>query len=265
MGEEKGPFDAVIFDVDGVLVDVSSSYELVVRSAVLLFLRRSRGARVDFDHRSFVALAKETPYFNDDYDLAFVAFHHLATSGRSDLTSWRERLEGFDEAPTEAKLVPLGEEVGVDYHLFRRTCFEIYFGEEMLRELKGWEQQVARNRRGLWELESPLVGFHHSQVKVPVGLFTGRDRDEVELALSKLRWQDLDRSRIYALGDGKPKPSPEGLIKLSEAMGFENPLYLGDSASDERALSLFGRGSFVRLKPNSRGGAELALRERGLL
>jgi len=264
LGEEKRPFDAVIFDVDGVLVDVSRSYEQVVKSVVLLFLRL-KGRKVDFDHRAFVASAKETPYFNDDYDLAFVAFHHLATSGRPDLGSWRERLKAFHGAPTEAELIPLGEEVGVDYRLFRRTCFEVYFGGETLEELKGWRQQVARNRRGFWELESPLVGFHHSRVKVPVGLFTGRDRDEVELALRKLGWQDLDRSRVYALGDGEPKPSPEGLFRLSRTMGFENPLYLGDSASDERALSLFGRGSFVRLRPNGRGETEMALRDRGLL
>lgn len=63
-------FDAIIFDMDGVLVDESRSYRLAIEMTVNNFLEKN-GIKTNITQEE-VRIIKSIPRFNNDWDVSFV-------------------------------------------------------------------------------------------------------------------------------------------------------------------------------------------------
>jgi HAD superfamily hydrolase (TIGR01509 family) len=75
-----------------------------------------------------------------------------------------------------------------------------------------------------------------------LGLFTGRGRPSTERILALTRLQGAFDASVTGEEAGRPKPAPDGVLRLCERTGFraEHAVVVGDSALDLRAARAAG-------------------------
>lgn len=230
--------DALIFDVDGVLLNVERSFPEVIRQGIQKGWVSVYGGMTDStgytsEHEK---IFKRHGSFNDDYDIAWTMLSIAAYSGKNKLS---------EAIPTPQELIGellslkgslvswIDERFGtpVPRDQIRKMCSELYIG--------------AEENQGLYRLEVPMLSFHWSELPLPVGVYTGRNLIEWELAKKMLGWHDFPDESIIHSDMGIYKPSPRGLEVLSEKLGCKEPAFLGDTGSDMKAQAAFGKGYFV--------------------
>lgn len=248
--------DCIVFDVDGVLMETAESFPNVIREAIPRVWKSILGKNSDsspFTVRHFET-SKRFPALNDDYDICWGLLSLAASRGKDSLeesfpTPWEWEEAMADAAESGMPLIPWVQNAwgdAVPYQEVRSVCDEIYFGDEKTRELLNREPLFQGNP-GLWTREKPLLSKHWSKISLPVGIYTGRNRHELSLALDSLGWSDLPPERTVCSDDGIKKPSPQGFSVLCRAMDTSWPLFFGDSAGDSIALKNFGQGSFIAI------------------
>lgn len=237
---------AVIFDVDGVLLDARPSYHAAAEEAARRVVAKAIGATqaraVPFDRAREVPAFKAAGRFNDDWDTArgIGLLLLLRAGGKAPplgefLASAGGRgVKGlFERWPQYDRVLP-AEEIS-------RLCGALYGGEKC-RELFGYDAEEVlpgAGPRGMWENEEVLpdpallegVARHF-----PLALYTGRNPGEARLALHlcKLR---VPEANLW-VADGRPrKPDPAGLLWLTHALLRGAPLgaqvlFVGDTADD---------------------------------
>ena len=236
---QKVDADCLIFDIDGVLLDTHLSFPALIGRAVEEGWLRS-GGEVDCPGYSdeFQWVFKRHGSFNDDYDIAWCLLSTAISSGAKKLSEALPSSESLERSIADCgedcvvwALKKFGTAVNRDD--VRSLCAAIYYGDE--------------KTPGLYLKERVMLPVHWSQLPLPVGIYTGRDSREWELAKKLLKWQDFPDDRIVHSGSGIRKPSPEGFEILCSRMGCERPLFFGDTASDEKARAAFGSGFFVAI------------------
>lgn len=174
----------VIFDMDGVLVDVRPSYH----RAIVETVRHFTGHRVS---ASEIGRFKARRGFNDDWKLTRAWIRELGR--RPDP---RDVIEHFQR-------------------LYRGENFQGYIRRER------WLAERQRLRR--------------LARKANLAIFTGRLRAEADFTLEYFGVRE-QFARMVTLDDvRRPKPHPEGLLKLADGTPRSSILYVGDSADDALA------------------------------
>ncbi len=176
--------EIVIFDVDGVLVDVRGSFHTTVLETVRFFTKK-RVTRAEL-HRW-----KNKSGFNDDWKLS---------------TAWVQSLGGKFE-----------------YDEVKRKFVELYWG-------KNGKGNVAREK---WLL--PRTSLRRLAGRAELALFTGRVRAEADYTLDRCRVREFFRQIITVEDVQRPKPDPEGLLKILNGRDPATALYLGDNVDDALA------------------------------
>lgn len=248
--------DCIIFDVDGVLMDTGKSFPEVIRESIPRVWEHILGRDRDsspFTVRHF-EVSKRYPFLNDDYDICWAILSVAASKGKDSLDQsfptpweWEEHLKAA-EASDLPFLSWVKEAFGdlLPYDQTRKICEELYFGEEKTMELLK-RKPAFEGDPGFWRQEKPLFARHWKKIPLPVGIYTGRSRRELSLALAALGWEDLPSDRSVCSDDGIKKPSPGGLETICHRLGTSWPLYFGDTASDRAALRALGRGDFIAI------------------
>ena len=197
-------YDCVLFDMDGVLVDVRNSYlKAIEESANQYFLENGIAARIG---QQEISRIKSIVGFNNDWDATYALVK--AAEGKQDI----------------GKAEPLSAE---------ERDSELYF------KLKASFQ--AKYLGGLMQSEKPLVSKKTLEAIVAagkkIGIVTGRPRSEAKFAIQNNGWENLfSQASIVALEDCKlEKPSPEPLLLAVERLCVVRPIYVGDTASDVAA------------------------------
>jgi HAD superfamily phosphatase len=196
--------EVIIFDVDGVLVDVRGSFHRTVLETVKFFT----GKRVT---RSGLQKWKNRPGFNDDWKLS---------------TAWVKSLGGkqeYDEV--KAKFVGLywgSDGKGIDSR-----------GDGAKRN-KG-NGNVAREK---WLL--PAAILRRLAKKSELALFTGRIRMETDYTLDRCKVREHFRYVVTAEDVTHGKPDPEGLLKILNGRDPKKSVYLGDNVDDANAARAAG-------------------------
>jgi len=271
-------YDALIFDMDGVLIDSTRSYPMVIRIAIQWSWRHLLGNIIDctaFSYDHFY-ISKTHPAFNDDYDIAWALISIAASKGVKSLKEafptpdqWMTILQNFhgDDA---VSWIYANFSGAIPRPIVRQLCEEIYFGKDEYLSING-KAPAHYKCRGMWKQEKLMIDTHWKNFSLPVCIFTGRSWNECLLGLKLLGWDDLPRDRIFTLDDGAPKPSPEGLNVLSTRVGAQNPIFFGDTHSDMEAAKRLGKGKFIyvgkpaeNLDTNFRD-TKMALRELGFI
>ena len=239
---------AVIFDVDGVLLDATGSYHAVAEEAarrtIAPLVGEARARAVPFDRAAEIAAFKAAGRFNDDWEMArgIALLLYLRAQGEAPplqqfLESARgQGVEGLYRGRT------LGEEAlrALDAQAIARTCGGLYGGDRC-QDLFGFEGRGE----GFWTRETLLADATVLQQvarRFPLALFTGRNPGEARLALSRVGLS-IDDALCW-VADGRPrKPDPAGLVWLCQrllggartAEGPAQALFVGDTADDQAA------------------------------
>jgi phosphoglycolate phosphatase-like HAD superfamily hydrolase len=233
MIKKKFKPDALIFDVDGVLLDVEKSFPEVIKRTILTGWESICGGISDSEGYTaeHERVLKLHGAFNDDYDIAWALLSMAAASGSRKLS------EAFPAPELLAREI---EGLSGD---IRRQISERY--SVSVPRLKLRALSLSLYTGGLYREETPLVKRHWRDIPLPAAVYTGRDKLEWSLAKESLGWQDFPDELVIEAESGIAKPSPRGLEILAGKLGSKRPAYFGDTASDLQAQEAFGRGYFV--------------------
>jgi HAD superfamily phosphatase len=171
----------IIFDVDGVLVDVRGSFHRTTLETVEFFTGK-RVTRIELQRW------KNRSGFNDDWKLS---------------TAWVRSLGGK-----------------IEYEEVKRKFVEIYWGND-------GQGNVARER---WLLRPAVLRRLAKQAELAI--FTGRTLRELDYTLDRCRVREYFQSIVTVEDVGRPKPDPEGLLKILNGRVPADSLYVGDNVDD---------------------------------
>lgn len=123
-----------------------------------------------------------------------------------------------------------------EYEEVKRKFVEIYWG-------KNGKGNVAGER---WLL--PRAALKRLSKMAELAIFTGRVRKELDYTLNRWRVREFF-TRIVTVEDvAKPKPSPEGLLKILGRRDRQGAVYIGDNVDDALAARS-ARMAFVGVLP----------------
>jgi len=218
---EKERRVSLIFDIDGVLLDVRDSYYRTVQEAVKMLL----GVEVSLQE---VLSFKRVKGFNDDWDVAAAIYGFYKYRGKEEISRF-VRLIGDGGVKKAFEICGIGEE---EVSSVRRLCEEIYGGVDACRFVFGFEP-TRWLKSGLYNNERVLFDLSAILGKVSVGIVTGRNEKESVLALRTLGVEGrVDMTRVVHTDRGVKKPDPRALEILFEHMPTDVAVYFGDSMDD---------------------------------
>ncbi len=255
-------FDALILDMDGVLLDTRRSFTLAtLLSARACAQRPGLGEEWSAAEVERLRLAGG---FNNDWDAA-AALCLLGPRSRPG-PAWNalcEKLSQGGGGPGAVRALA-GDGCWERARLEVEPVFQRLYGGPRAFELYGLEPS---EKRGLHEEEAPMVTpAELLEAGLPYGIFTGRTREEAKLGLDRLGLA-LPPERLVC--DSEPrfrKPRPDGLLALAEALGARRPLHVGDTVDDLRSARAAREAGlavrFAGVAPEG-GEAERRLRAEG--
>jgi HAD superfamily phosphatase len=220
--------DLIIFDMDGVLVDVSESYRAAIQATVLHFT----GSEPTNDE---VQVWKNRGGYNDDWRLS----HRM--------------------------IQELGEEVAFDDVVDRFQ--QIFLGAQnplLASEARNEGIPNGLILRERWLAADGL--FERLAASHKLAVFTGRLGWEAHLTLDRFAKGIFDPV-VGVDAVSRPKPDPEGLYKIRADVPHRKAWYIGDSIDDARSARAAGVPFIGIAAPSAPRHSELAglLREEGAI
>lgn len=236
--------DAVVLDIDGVLVDVADSYRrAIVESVEAVYDRTIRKA----DIQEF----KDAGGFNNDWELTYaVALYVLATEeGYGDsIAAFTDKI-GAAGGGLEAAETVVRESIGAraaqrvteqwDRSRLRDVFQQLYLGDELYRGLEDGKPDLERETPGFIHDEPVLLepeARDRLLDRYDVGVLTGRPEAEAEIALDRVGLGDaIPADHRFTMDDWKEgKPNPRALRILAERFDADSVVFVGDTLDDVR-------------------------------
>ena len=237
--------DAVILDCDGVLVDVSASYDATIALTVARLLGElGARARLDVD-RQLIEGFKATGGFNDEVDLAYAAVLCAVAAGASGsgarglasvvcasighggIAEVERRLARVaDIAPAVRDLGHPGAGSRV------RAAFDSIFYGTARSRLPGARGMIGRDSL---LVDAAAVRLLRRAAGRRPAVVTGRGRAAFEHTFREPLRSGFDLASSAFLEDEPrrlAKPSPEALVGSIRGLGCARAVYVGDSMED---------------------------------
>ena len=232
--------DAVVLDVDGVLVDVADSY----RRAVVDTVARIHGETIS---RSTLQAFKDAGGFNNDWELTdALALYVLARSEGFDrcVEGFTDRIAasggGFSGARSvvDDEMDAAAREriyAALDREQLREVFQQLYLGSDKYREIEGNEPTLSE--AGYIHDETVLVDRSTLETLLAnfeVGVLTGRPAAEADIAMDRVGL-DIPADHRFTMDDWDAgKPDPDALVTLAERFDADTVTFAGDTLDDVR-------------------------------
>jgi phosphoglycolate phosphatase-like HAD superfamily hydrolase len=246
--------DAVIFDCDGVLIDITKSYDLAIIKTTRYVLENL--AKIDISINidfKIIDGFKSTGGFNDEVDLTYAAiislvaakklekdpidfiFDVIKNSDSSGIVSVEKYIENqIDISDIKKQLsYPGTHHDNPLYQIFD----QIFYGPELYQKL--FNNTSNFSDPGLIEQDDVILNdilFEKLQKKFDsnIAMVTGRGKESVSYSLKLLLEKfNLDNSMFL---EDEPrelaKPNPTSLLNSIQGMNCISTLYVGDSMED---------------------------------
>ena len=235
--------EAVVLDVDGVLVDVADSY----RRAIVESVTRVHGETIP---KAAVQAFKDAGGFNNDWALADAAalFVLARRAGVSmDLDAFTDAIGarggGLDaaQATVDAALDDDARERVYgpwDPDGLRDVFQALYLGSERYAAIEGGTPPVEAP--GFVE-DEPVVVTPETVERLTreycVCVLTGRPEAEADIALERVGL-DVPAKRRFTMDDwDEGKPHPRALVALAERCDADSTVFVGDTLDDVRTAA----------------------------
>ena len=231
--------DAVVLDVDGVLVDVADSYRRAIVESV---------AHVydDTIAKGDIQAFKDAGGFNNDWELTdAAALYVLARREGLDLSveTFTDRIAATGGGLSGAETVVLDrlgpaerEQVmsAWDSGRLRDVFQQLYLGPDLYRELEGGDPD-ADVAGGYIHDEPVLVEtgtLAALRERYALGVLTGRPSAEADIALERVGL-DVAADHRFTMDDWEAgKPDPDALVTLAERFDADSVAFVGDTLDD---------------------------------
>jgi phosphoglycolate phosphatase-like HAD superfamily hydrolase len=246
--------DAVIFDCDGVLIDITKSYDLAIIKTTQYvlenFAKISNSIDVDF---KIIDGFKSTGGFNDEVDLTYAAiislvaanklkknqtdfiFDVIKNSDSTGIISVEKYIENqIDISDIKNQLsYPGTHHDNPLYQIFD----QLFYGPKLYQKL--FNNTSKFSEPGLIEqddvlLNDILIEKLLKKYNSKIAMVTGRGKESVRYSL-KLLLNKFDLKNSMFLEDEPrelAKPNPQSLLNSIQGMNSDSSLYVGDSMED---------------------------------
>lgn len=234
--------DAVILDVDGVLVDVADSY----RRAIVESIEYVYGDTID---KADIQLFKDAGGFNNDWELTYAAALYVLAHRQKPRLSI-ETYTGLIAASgggLEAARTAIADELDPadreqiladwDRKRLREVFQQLYLGSDLYRDLEDDDPDL--DTEGFIHDEPVLLApdTRETLETWPLGVLTGRPAAEADIALQRVGLDVPDEHR-FTMDDWEAgKPDPHALVTLAERLEADSVVFVGDTLDDIRTAT----------------------------
>ena len=246
--------DGIIFDCDGVLIDISKSYDQTIlkttRYVLENFAKIDDSIDIDF---KIIDGFKSTGGFNDEVDLTYAAiisivaakklekdqtsfiFDVINNTNSSGITSVEKYLKNKVDISDIQKQLSYP---GINHENPLYQIFDqLFYGPELYQKL--FRKPSKFSESGLIEqddviLNSLLLEKLQKKFGSKIAIVTGRGKESISYSL-KILLEKFDLKNSVFLEDESrelAKPNPQPLIDSIKGMNCVSTLYVGDSMED---------------------------------
>ena len=252
---ELNDVDGIIFDCDGVLVDVTNSYDLAIQRTTAYVLKEIAGIqKFEPITSKIIDEFKATGGFNDEVDLTYASILSLAAANSlgkrgsqfilevienadaSGINSVEKYLEKSGSQISELKTkldYPNGKQQNLLYSIFD----QIFYGPELYsklfnKESKFTEQGLIENDIVLAKKE--MLEILEKKFDKKIAIVTGRGIESIRYSLKEI----LDKFNVdcSVFLEDEPrelaKPNPDSLIQTIKKLNLTHSIFVGDSMED---------------------------------
>jgi len=246
--------DTIIFDCDGVLIDITKSYDLAIVKTTQYVLENyskiTNSINVDF---KIIDGFKSTGGFNDEVDLAYAAILSLVAAKK------------LEKDPTEfifdvIKNSDSNGIVTVEKYLQNQTDIseiknqlsypgthhdnplyqifdQLFYGSELYKKL--FDKDSKFSEPGLIEqddviINNSLLELLEKRFNSKIAMVTGRGKESVNYSLKELLARFNLKNSVFLEDESRDlaKPNPKPLLDSIKGMNGTSTLYVGDSMED---------------------------------
>ena len=246
--------DTIIFDCDGVLIDITKSYDLAIIKTTQYVLENyskiTNSINVDF---KIIDGFKSTGGFNDEVDLAYAAILSLVAAKK------------LEKDPTEfifdvIKNSDSNGIITVEKYLQNQTDIseiknqlsypgthhdnplyqifdQLFYGPELYKKL--FDKDSKFSEPGLIEqddiiLNNSLLELLEKKFNSKIAMVTGRGKESVSYSLKELLPRFDLKNSVFLEDESRDlaKPNPKPLLDSIKGMNGTSTLYVGDSMED---------------------------------
>jgi len=246
--------DSLIFDCDGVLIDITKSYDqtIITTAKYVLETLANINDSIDIDFKIIDGF-KSTGGFNDEVDLTYAAilsivaakklkkdqtefiFTVIENTDSTGITS----VENFLKNQVDiSKIInqlsyPGPHKENILYQIFD----QLFYGPELY--LKLFKNNSKFSNSGLIENDDVILNDElciklQKKFGKQISMVTGRGKESVSYSLKNLLEKfDLDNS-VFLEDESRDlaKPNPQALVNSINGMNSKSCLYVGDSMED---------------------------------
>ena len=246
--------DTIIFDCDGVLIDITKSYDLAIIKTTQYVLENyskiTNSINVDF---KIIDGFKSTGGFNDEVDLAYAAilslvaakklqkdptefiFDVIKNSDSNGIVTVEKYLQNqTDISEIKNQLsYPGTHHDNPLYQIFD----QLFYGSELYKKL--FDKDSKFSEPGLIEqddviLNNSLLELLEKKFNSKIAMVTGRGKESVSYSLKELLPRFDLKNSVFLEDESRDlaKPNPKPLLDSIKGMNGTSTLYVGDSMED---------------------------------
>ena len=247
-------FDSIIFDCDGVLIDVTESYDTTINKTISYVLKEVANITVDIPLTNEILLRfKSTGGFNDEIDityagiLCFIAAEKLNKNPTELIFDVINNADDSGIAYIENFLNTTGNISAVKARLgypsndkndfIHSTFDQLFFGPELYSEI--FQKESKFSEKGFIENDNVIVDFEliealKKKFNDKIAIVTGRGFNAISSSLKEILNQFNVESSVFLEDELRDlaKPNPQSLIRAMKGLDSKNCLYVGDSMED---------------------------------
>jgi HAD superfamily hydrolase (TIGR01549 family) len=246
--------DGIIFDCDGVLIDITKSYDLTIINTVKYVLEnffqitddikidskiidgfKSSGGfndEVDLTYASIISLVTAKKLQKNQHEFIFDVISNADSSGILSVEKYLDKLVDISNIKNKLSYPGIRDENPL-YKIFD----QMFYGPELYSKLFKHKSQFSEP--GLIEndivvVNDLLVGKLQKRFTSKFSIVSGRGKESIRHSLKEL----LDKFNLKnsAFLEDEPrelaKPNPESLIRSIKGMKCNHCIYVGDSMED---------------------------------
>jgi len=246
--------DGIIFDCDGVLIDITKSYDLAINKTTKYVLEKFSDITNPIEiNPEIIDGFKATGGFNDEVDLTYASIISLFAAnklGQDQREFIFKVIENCNSSgiisaekfvETQTQITDIKEKMSYpgshhDNPLYK-IFDQIFYGPELYRKLFNSKSEFSEP--GLIEndiviLTSQLISSLQKRFNSKIAIVSGRGKESVKFSLKELL-DEFDLKNSAFLEDeprNMAKPNPFPLIRSIKGMNCTCCIYVGDSMED---------------------------------
>lgn len=250
-----GDVDAIIFDCDGVLIDVTNSYDKAILKTTDFFLKEFAKISDAIPITTQIIDAfKKTGGFNDEVDLTYVAIISLTTANKLNTDGIEfifQVIKNADETGIKS-VEKFLDTLNVDISEIRRkldypgrhsesvlySVFDqLFYGPELYQKLFNKTSQFTD--KGFIEYDDVIVSKDllenlKKRFNDNIAIVTGRGMDSISYSLNELLKEFNVKNSVFLEDESRElaKPNPESLLRSIKGLNSSHCIFVGDSMED---------------------------------